>query len=570
MKYKLRNENTNQDIIKLICDNRGVEFEKLVDFLNPKENAIMNPLVYANMEKVCNIILDAVNTNKTIGIVIDADADGYCSSAILINYLWNTFGFGNFVFFMHSEKNHGLTPEIMEKIDKNPVDLVILPDASSSDYNQHKTLDDKGIKVVVIDHHEAEKESEYATVVNNQLNFFGNKTLSGGGMVIKVVEMIDKLTGNDNAKNYYDLASVALVGDSMLMNHPETRYYVQEGLKNINNPLLMELYKGDETRNFESISFDVAPTINAFIRIGTDIERQDLFRALIGHVDSREISIRGQGTFELSLPEYIARLASRIKSRQTTAIKKALESENTVIHIDGLPIAICILDEATPKSLTGLIGNRLVALYNKPAIVLKPAGVNYSGSGRSTDTFEDFRKYIVNSNRFTFAQGHAGAFGCSIKWDNLVAFMKEIKGTTLGEEADVMLVDKAYENIVSAYEIMAVDELNNHWARGFDKPKFYIKLTGLSGGEVDIIGQKRDTIRIKHNHITYIKFKCSPEEIEEVKNKNIHEVEIIGSFAVNEYMDRMYPQVLIDKLEVRGTDVEVQPSIGFGFVTTNW
>lgn len=106
MKYKLRNENTNQDIIKLICDNRGVEFEKLVDFLNPKENAIMNPLVYANMEKVCNIILDAVNTNKTIGIVIDADADGYCSSAILINYLWNTFGFGNFVFFMHSEKKH--------------------------------------------------------------------------------------------------------------------------------------------------------------------------------------------------------------------------------------------------------------------------------------------------------------------------------------------------------------------------------------------------------------------------------------------------------------------------------
>ena len=570
MRYKLKNENVNQDIIKLICDNRGVDFNKLTDFLNPKKSEIMNPLIYENMEKACKLILNAIDENRKIGIVVDADADGYCSSAILVNYIWKTFKFDNFIFFMHSEKKHGLTPEIMKQIERNTVDLLVLPDASSSDYTQHRILNNNGIEVIVIDHHETEKESEYATVVNNQLNFFGNKTLSGGGMVIKVVEMIDKITGNDNAKDFYDLASVALVGDSMLMNHPETRYYVQEGLKNINNQLLMELYKGDETRNFESISFDVAPTLNAFIRVGTDAERQDLFKALIGHMDSREISIRGQGTFELNLPEYIARLASRIKSRQTTIVKKALESEDTVIYSEDLPIVICVLDSSTPKPLTGLIGNRLVEIYNKPAIVLRPEGLRYSGSGRSTSEFEDFRKYIINSNKFIFAQGHAGAFGCSIEWDNLDEFMKEIQGTTLGEDSDISIVDKAYENIVSAYEIMAVDELNDYWAKGFDKPKFYIKLNNLLGGEVDIIGQKRDTVRIKHNHITYIKFKCSPEEIEKVNNTNISEIEMIGSFAVNEYMDRLYPQVLIDKIEIKGEEIEKQKDAMNGFNNFNW
>jgi len=36
------------------------------------------------------------------------------------------------------------------------VKLVIAPDASSNDYEQHKALKEKGIDVLVIDHHEAD------------------------------------------------------------------------------------------------------------------------------------------------------------------------------------------------------------------------------------------------------------------------------------------------------------------------------------------------------------------------------------------------------------------------------
>jgi single-stranded-DNA-specific exonuclease len=47
------------------------------------------------------------------------------------------------------------------------VKLVVAIDSSSNDYEIHKNLADKGIDVLVIDHHEAERISEYACVLNN-------------------------------------------------------------------------------------------------------------------------------------------------------------------------------------------------------------------------------------------------------------------------------------------------------------------------------------------------------------------------------------------------------------------
>ena len=69
--------------------------------------------------------------------------------------------------------------------------LVILPDSSSNDYEVHQKLSERGVDVLVIDHHEAEKISEYACVINNQLCDYPNKALSGVGLVYKFCKYID-------------------------------------------------------------------------------------------------------------------------------------------------------------------------------------------------------------------------------------------------------------------------------------------------------------------------------------------------------------------------------------------
>ena len=565
MKYRVKGKIDNLDIVKQICETRGVDYSNLESFLNPKEWVRSNPAIYKNLLSVAQTIIDAVNRKLKIGILIDSDCDGYLSAAMVVNYLAEVMDYPYVRLYIHDEKQHGLTPYVMSQIKAEPPQLLIIPDASSSDYKQHEELYQSGVEIVIIDHHEADGYSPFATVVNNQLQDGANKTLSAGGMVMKLLEQMDLLLGVSRAQDYYDLASVSLVGDCMLMNNPETRFYVQQGLLNVRNPLIDELMRAEGERSYETISFDIAPTINAFIRMGSLQERQEVFLALIGNRDLREITIRGQGKFELPLPEYITKMASRIKTRQTTAIKKALESEETKL-IHDLPFTICILDDKVTKSLTGLIGNRLTELYKKPAVVLKKVDEHfYAGSGRTIDTFPDFKDYLNDTKYFVFCQGHQAAFGCKIGQDMLEMMKQDYKGKTLGEDFDCYIVDKAYENNVSAFDIMAVGELNKYWSRGFDKPLFYVKLTGLTGSEVEIIGQKRNTIRIKKNNITYLKFKCEPEEIEAIQSKVVNEVELVGHFSINEYYDNLYPQVLIEDLEYKGVEKQKESAFGFDF-----
>lgn len=571
MKIKLKGKENKGDIVKLVCENRGVELGKLQEFLQPTSSDIENPLVYDNMALGCLTILKAIQEGKKIGVLVDSDVDGFCSSAMVVNYLVEVHNHKNLVTFMHQDKVHGLTQEIMAKILESGVELMIIPDASSEDFEEHKELKDKGIDVVVIDHHEVERYSDDAVVINNQLSSNGNKTLCGAGMVLKVIEYLDVLTGKNTSTDYYDLASVGLVGDIMLMTHPETRYYVQQGLRNIRNPLLYQLYSATADINFEMISFNIAPTINAFIRVGTYEEKCDVFASMIGDKSIRQIDVRGLGTVDLNLAEYISRIGSRIKSRQTNMVKSALENENTVIYTDNLPITICILDKAANRNLTGLIGNRLAEQHNKPAIVLKEVEENMlRGSGRSIDTFEVFKDYINNIPHFEYAKGHQGAFGVGIEKDNLMKFISDYQGKDLGEDAEVTYVDWSYKEDASAFDIMALDSLKNEWGRGFEKPKFYIDMQKTSNLRIQIIGAKRDTIKFTKNNISYIKFKCSPEEvklIEECCQSTVSRVEIVGSFSVNEWMDNCYPQVIIDKFEITKSEKSQQPvpDVGFGF-----
>ena len=98
---------------------------------------------------------------------VDCDCDGYTSSALLINYLHDLFPAtveNNVYYGLHANKDHGID------VDNIPegVTLVIAPDASSNENGIHKELAKKGIDVVVLDHHHAEKDTDDpAIIVNN-------------------------------------------------------------------------------------------------------------------------------------------------------------------------------------------------------------------------------------------------------------------------------------------------------------------------------------------------------------------------------------------------------------------
>lgn len=562
MKYSLRGS-THEDIVTRIFENRNVAIENKKAFLNPSRESIQDPMVYTNMDRAFLALKDCIEHNGKIVVVVDSDADGYCSSATFINYTRLSLGYSNIEFVMHDDKQHGLTQEIVQQIvEKEPM-LVVVPDAGSSDYKQHKLLRDCGIQVLVIDHHECDRYSDDAIVINNQLVEGGNKTLSGAGMVLKFLEYIDARMNIQQVEYYYDLVAVALVADSMLMTEPETRYYVLEGLDNITNPFLKALTANMEEGTFEFIGYKIAPTINSVIRVGSTKDKKDLFDAMICENRLELIKLRGQGEVEMPLVDYILKMADRLKSKQTRDIKKLLEDEETIIMTENYPITILIHGNNDAQPLSGLIASKLVDQYGKPALVLRAieeenegrTRIRYSGSGRSSVSFANFKDYLIATNKFLYCAGHQGAFGVSIDSKQLQEFLASIMYQSLPNEEGCFVVDKAYiDGKVSAMDIISVDELRNYWCKGFDKPQFYIKLSNVRSSDIVTMGATKNTVKITHDYISYIKFKCTKEDLDILLKDCNKDIEIIGTFNVNKWNGRTFPQVFIEHFEVKEVD----------------
>ena len=187
-------------------------------FFNPSKENLHNPLDLDHMEEGFKLFLKHLAAGSKFYYVVDSDADGITSSAVMINYMENHLrkNYPDFTIDYHipDGKEHGLDTIMSILTSKKLYDIVILPDSSSNDYEYHKVLKDMGYDILVLDHHEAEKYSEDAIVINNQLSKnYPNKSLSGVGVVYKFLQYCDSQLNLNGADDYLDLVAVGICGD---------------------------------------------------------------------------------------------------------------------------------------------------------------------------------------------------------------------------------------------------------------------------------------------------------------------------------------------------------------------
>ena len=553
MRYKVKTS-TNEDMIQRIFENRNIPVLNRELFFAPSSDCVKSPSIYANMEDGCNLLMKHIKEENLILFIVDADTDGYCSAAMGINYLRLELCYKNITYIMHEQKKHGLTKPMMEYIGILRPSLVVLADAGSNDYKQHKELKDMGIDILVIDHHECDKYSEDAVVINNQLVDDGNKTLSGGGMMLKFLEYLDNVLCIKASKTYRDLAALSLVADGMWMTELETRYYVLEGIKHIKNPFLKTLITKEIDNPYKYLAFQVSPLINATIRVGTMKDKRDLFECMLHQEREEFLQVRGQGEVKLPLGEYVVKKSERLRAKQTREINKILNSEDTIIIEDGYPFVVLIHTNTEAQSLSGLIASKIADIYKKPAIVLREqehdGKLMYTGSGRSIKGVNDFKTYLSKTDKFDKCEGHQSAFGVKIYADKLQELLTEYIGKDIPLNTKYE-VDKEYiDEPLSVLDIMTVDSMKPYWSNGFEEPKFFIKLSNVRSTDINLIGANKNTIKISYDGISYVKFKCDENEIKELLQEGLKTVEVIGSFNINCWNGRQFPQVIVEDFEI--------------------
>lgn len=218
----------------------------------------------------------------------------------------------------------------------------------------------------------------------------------------------------------------------MDLNSLENRFITNYGLSHIKNEGLKQLLKlqsysilgkySVEVTDQElsnsfitpiSVSFYIAPLINALIRVGTIREKELLFQSFINGAQQIESTKRGRkGEFE-SIAEQSARNCYNARNRQNREKEKALDLLDIQILnncLDNNKIMILTADELdTPNTLTGLCAMGVAAKYKRPILLGRttPDGQYMKGSIRGVNGSElqDFRQFLLDSNLMEYVEG---------------------------------------------------------------------------------------------------------------------------------------------------------------------
>ena len=331
MQYKLySSKNKSSDNIKQVLYNRGID--DVETYLNLNDSVVENYNLLDNIEESVVLFDKHYQAKNCIGIIPDSDVDGQCSSAELFLYIKRMDKDYPIKIIYHTKpKAHGLSDvEIPDD-----VKLLIVADAGTNDTEECRKLADRGIDIIILDHHEKEEDNPYALIINNQCSEkYSNKQLCGGGIVYRWLQALDEYYWNEFADDYLDLVAFSNISDVMDMREHETKYFVDCGLSNIKNKFIQALIKAQDYSingkiNIHNVQWYLTPIVNALLRIGSQEEKELLFRAFIEQDEFFEYKKRATKdkpaeTIQESIYDRAARLCKNAKSRQDKLKDKAV------------------------------------------------------------------------------------------------------------------------------------------------------------------------------------------------------------------------------------------------------
>ena len=506
-----------------------------------------------------------------------SDCDGFTSSSILWLYIKHLFPNADLTFTLHEHKQHGLDDKIdwLETLDD--INLVICPDSSSYDIEEHERLADLNIDCLVLDHHEQQYDtngnpiistSPNTIIVNNQLSpMYSNKSLCGAGVVYKFCEVLDELLGIKQAQEYMDLVALGEIADVMDRTYSETNYLMLKGLKHIKNKgfqtlLEAQSYSLKEKATYPwygltpiDIAFYIAPLINALTRVGSMKEKEAMFYCFIEPDRILPSTKRGAkpGDTETAA-EQTARVGKNAKARQDKLKEKAIDLIDFKIQKNDLASNNIILVEIDPEDnippeLTGLVAMAIVNKYNKPVMIGRRNDNNeINGSIRSSGNFAglpSFKQFLEESSLINYVAGHDAAAGFGINGLNADKLL-EYSNETLDDDA----FNKCYtvDYILDGRDdnCALLESLAEHpefFGNHIDEIKVVIK--NISLANVMAMGANKDSMKINYKGIDYVRFKDT-NFTEEVFSNRLEKLTVYGRINLNTFAGRTTTQVFID------------------------
>lgn len=546
------------DILKL----KGIQ--DIQSFLHPTLRNTESELLFDNIEKARDVLVEHIKNKSKIDLLVDCDVDGFTSASNIYQYIKRIDSTIQINIFIHHGKVHGLSEFIDEMCNDNSK-LIIVPDAGTGDSDECRRLISLGKDVIILDHHDIRVNDNPAIVVNNQLSErVTDKAMTGVGITYKFTKLLDKYYKVDYADDYLDLVALGMIGDRADTMNLQTRYLILKGLEQIKNKtnknklistlVEAQMYSMNYKVTINGIGFYVCPLLNSMIRLGEYEDKVYMFEALSNSNKTLERAVRNKGIVEMSIQEYTLKAcqSSNRKQKKITEESSAILSEEIdKFGMDKLSILVCNARDNVDGNFTGLIANRLADQYQRPCLLMRKKGNVCKGSGRGSDKCEilNFNQWCKDTQLFNKVEGHAGAFGCEIEFDNitklleLISKMKKINEPTYhvyGVYDDSNIHDQIVKN---------VGKYDGIWGNSVTEPIFLIKNIPCNKYNLYLMGSKQNKIEFTYHNIKFVKQTKGSSLASEYKKiislgENI-KFDIVGRFTID-YKSGNSAQILIE------------------------
>jgi len=428
-----------QRVVAAVLVQRGYsEAEAAREFLSSKLTSLEDPFALRDMEAALARLTRAIEEREPILLYGDYDVDG-ASSIVVLKKAIEILG-GNADFFIpHRLKDgYGMRNEVIERAAESGVRLIVSVDTGIRANDVVRHAKERGIDVIVTDHHLPDSELPPAVAVLNPNRpdcHYPNKNLCGAGVTLKLVQAMlvrSALAPERQAAlldSFLKPVAIATVADIVPLTG-ENRVIVRRGLsglRQVRNPGLRALlavagFADGEAPSAHQVAFRLAPRINAAGRMATARDVIELFltndeeraRALAEQLDALN---RERQQVELEIVETIL---------QQCEMDSAMTENKSALVFSG---------PGWHPGVLGIVASRLVERFSRPVFVLSDAlnvdaaeGPHLAGSGRSIPAFHLLEALESMSHLFKKFGGHRQAAGLTLGAGQLAEFEQRFAG----------------------------------------------------------------------------------------------------------------------------------------------
>lgn len=490
-------------IARLIRNRDVIGDEKIREYLLGTVDEIPSPWLMKDMEKAVDILKKKIQQQARIRIIGDYDIDGVTSTYILLKGLTRIGADVDTYIPDRVADGYGIHEHLIDRAEADGIDTIVTCDNGIAAAAEIQTAKDKGMAVIVTDHHEIPYREENgerkvilppADAILNPKQYdcpYPNKNLCGAVVAFKYITALYERfdVPQKELEDYYELAAIATVGDVMDLQG-ENRILVKEGLrrlKNTKNKGLQELIRANALEDARitayHIGFVLGPCINASGRLDTAARSLALLNA-----QTKEEAAKLAG--DLTALNQSRKALTEKGKEEAIQLIETTELKNDRVLVVYLPDC--------HESLAGIIAGRIREKYHKPAFVLTKGEKSAKGSGRSIESYSMYEELVKCADLMVQFGGHPMAAGLSIEEENIEKFRRQLNENCTLTEEDLrpkVVIDVPMPVSYITKELIEQISLLEPFGKGNTKPIFAQK--GLRVLDSSIIGKNKNVVKLK-------------------------------------------------------------------------